>query len=386
MTEDIGHSPLGASGASRWMACGGSVELTKEMAEYDDYSVDPQYRKEGSAAHPLAAQCLANGFDAWELGGREFEGVKASELELECIQTYVDYCREATKEDDEVFIEHAVGEKEEDRPHPSFYGTVDFAVFNAERLHIVDFKYGAGVVVQPKRNKQCMYYAYGILLDIERAHEKLDRDFPVKITIVQPRTFEENPVKIWDTTAGEIFDWAWEELLPKMRNPGIAFVAGEHCRFCPAKIACPLLKGMFQVAAAANTKFVKDMNSIGLGQEWMQITPVKMYIKAIEDEAFNRLNAGVDVVGVKLVQKKAHRVWKPGAEDVLVASFGDLAMTQPELKSPAEMAKLGDTAKEKVQEWAYTPTTGYTVAAADDAKPGIKMKTAQETFANVVQP
>ncbi len=259
-------------------------------------------------------------------------------------------------------------------------------MFNSERLHIVDFKYGAGVIVPPKRNKQCMYYAYGILLDIERAHEALDRDFPVKITIVQPRTFEEDPIKIWDTTAGEIFDWAREELLPKMRDPGTALVAGEHCRFCPAKIACPLLKGMFQVAATINTKWVKEAHSVGLGQEWLQIAPVKMYIKAVEEEAYNRLNAGVDVTGVKLVNKKANRVWKPGAKEAIIKNFGDLAMTAPELKSPAQVAELGATASDMAKEWAYVPTTGYTVVAADDPKPGIKMKTAQETFASFTQP
>jgi len=387
MTQEIEHSPLGASGAARWMACGGSVELAKALSESpdEDYSVDPEWRKEGSAAHVAAAQCVAHGFDAWELGDRILEGVPATKLELECIQTYVDYCRKVAKEDDEVFVEHTIGEKVEDRPHPSFFGTVDFAVFNSERLHVVDFKYGAGIVVDVRRNKQCMYYAYGILRDIEREHGSIDPDFPVKITIVQPRTFEESPIKVWDTTAGEIFEWARDELLPKMRNPGNAYAAGEHCRFCPAKIACPLLKGMFAVAATANTKWLKDASHLTLGQEWLMIAPVKMYIKTVEEENFNRLNAGVEIPGVKLVQKKAHRVWKSGATEIFQKEFGDLAMTAPELKSPAEMSKLGKSADERVKEWAYIPTTGYTVAAASDDKPGIKMKTAQETFANVVQ-
>lgn len=384
MTE-VAHSTLGASGASRWMACGGSVELTKTLAQHDDYSVDPVYRVEGSAAHEAAARCVANGSDAWELGEETFEGVKASSLELECIQTYVDFCRSVAKEDDHVFIEHAIGEREENRPHPLFYGTVDFAAFNADRLHIVDFKYGAGVTVAPVNNKQCMYYAYGILLDIEREHTQLDRDFPVLITIVQPRTFEDNPIKNWTTTAGEIFEWAREYLLPKMNDPGTAYVAGEHCRFCPAKLICPLLKGMFQVAATVNTKWVKDANSIGLGQEWLQIAPVKMYIKALEEEVYNRLNAGAEVTGTKLVQKRAHRVWKDGALEVLTKTWGAQVLTVPELRSPSDVSKLGASASEAVKEWAYIPTTGYTVAAADDAKPGVKMKTAQETFAKFVQ-
>jgi len=380
------HSYLGASGAYRWMNCGGSIELTKVLAEQEDYSVDPAYRVEGQAAHAAAALCLAKGLDAWELGDMEFEGFPASKLELECIQTFVDFCRSEMHEDDNIYIEHAIGEKVEDRPHPAFYGTVDFAAFNTKRLSVPDFKYGAGIMVGPERNAQTMYYAYGILRDMEKAHGPIADDFPVKLTIVQPRTFEEEPIKIWETTAGEIFEWAREELLPKMRAPGVAYAAGEHCRFCPAKIACPLLKGMFAVAATVNTTWVKDAHPLTLGQEWLQIAPVKMYLKALEEEVYNRLNAGIDVVGTKLVQKNAHRVWKDGALAVMTKEFGDLAMTQPELKSPSEVEKLGEGAKAQVNEWAYKPSSGFTVAAADNKKAGVKMKTAEETFAVFVKP
>lgn len=386
MSQETQHSPLGASGAYRWMNCGGSVELAKVMETFDDYEIEPEYRVEGSAAHDLAAACIEKECDAWEILDQEFQGVPIDKIDLPAVQTYVDYCHASTQEDDKVLYEHPIGEVEDDRPHPSFYGTVDYAAFNKERLHVIDFKYGAGILVEPTRNPQCMYYAYGILRDIERKYPDFDfSEYKVKITIVQPRTFEEKSEKIWDTNAQEIMDWAREELLPKMRNLGNAYVAGEHCRFCPAKLACPLLKGMFQIAATINKDWVKGAHPVGLGQEWLMTKPVKMYIKAIETEVYGRLMQGVNVEGTKLVQQKANRVWKDEALAVMLKKYGQLAMTEPELKSPAQVEELGSAAKADVAEYAFTPATGYTVDAATSSKAGIKMKTADETFASYVK-
>ena len=48
-----GHSPLGASGAERWMECPGSTALLSQLdlGETDD----PDYRVDGTTAHAGAA-------------------------------------------------------------------------------------------------------------------------------------------------------------------------------------------------------------------------------------------------------------------------------------------------------------------------------------------
>ena len=46
---------------------------------------------------------------------------------------------------------------------PGMFGTVDAAVAEIfGRLVVIDFKYGAGVAVEPKDNTQMIYYALGI--------------------------------------------------------------------------------------------------------------------------------------------------------------------------------------------------------------------------------
>lgn len=412
---NVVHSHLGASGASRWMACTGSVTLARTLGTNDDFS-NPEYRVGGTAAHEVASLCLKTDTDAWEHGelmyslktGMLFDHpaeecdkplAPVSDLELECIQEYVDHCRairdraHALCEDEDPklacareFIEHPIGEYEAHRPHPAFYGTVDYAMLTHEWLELADFKFGAGVSVDPENNPQVMYYAYGILLDIQRTRD-IDPDFPVTIAIIQPRMWEEEPKKPWKTTAGEIIEWGRETLIPAMKlaESETKFQAGEHCRFCPAKTICPLLRGMFRVAATVNSSWLKDADPKMLAQEWQQIAPVKMYIKAVESETLGRMMLSQDLGdSIKLVHKRSDRVFKPEGIPIIKKTFGTLAFTEPELKSPAEIEKLGPDAKKLVKEWAYAPDTGLTVALASDKKPGVKVTAPAETFAHIL--
>ena len=83
---------------------------------------------------------------------------------------------------------------------------------------------------------------------------------------------------------------------------------------------------------------------------------------------------------VKLVNKKADRVWKAEAPEIFKSRFGADAMTVPELKTPAQMERIGDAAKKMVHEYAYTPQSGYTVAGIDDKRPGVTIQSVTEVF------
>jgi hypothetical protein len=69
---------------------------------------------------------------------------------------------------------------------------------------------------------------------------------------------------------------------------------------------------------------------------------------------------------------------------VFKEKFGEDAFTKPQLRSPAEMEKLGAAAKELVREYAYTPQTGLTVAREDDNRPAVKMESTQQAFGAIV--
>jgi hypothetical protein len=209
------------------------------------------------------------------------------------------------------------------------------------------------------------YYAFGVIDEMERGGAyTLRDDLEVELTIVQPRAFhQEGPIRSWSTTVGEIKLWVHTVLVPAMNNAEFdqTLDAGPWCRFCPAKLVCPLLTSLFRAACVSNPKEVINYSLESLGRSWQYARAVKFYLKALEDETYRRLNNGDTMEGMaKLVPKKANRVWKPEAAPKAKALFGEEAVTKPELKSPAELEKIGPKAKEFAKEYAYMPSTGHT--------------------------
>jgi len=369
------HSPLGASSAERWMSCPGSVALIKELTlpETDE----PEYRGLGTAAHEAGAKCLKEGLDAWELVGQKFHDFVVDVEMADAIQVYLDKVRPAMAlPDAKVYVEYSISRPE----HEKFYGTVDCGVVYQGYMEVTDYKHGQGIVVEVENNPQLLYYAFGFL----REHPDVQ---DVLLRIVQPRTFSE-PVKEWTVKADFIRKWAEEKLLPAMHlteMDGAELDAGSWCRFCPAKLVCPLMTALFGAACTANPKSVVELTNASLGRSYQYKQAVTFYMKALDEEIFRRLNTGTKVPRCKLVPKKANRVFKDGASEVFKEKFGDDAMSKPELKSPAEMAKIGPAAAELVKEYAYTPQTGLTVATDDDNRVEVKVQTTEQAFGGAIR-
>lgn len=394
------HSVLGASGAERWSHCPGSVTLLRELKlpETDD----PDYRKEGTAMHAAAEHCLREGLDTWEIVGQVYEDVAIDEPMADAIQVYVDLCRKDILAAQVSYIEFAVSSP----IHKDFYGTLDFAaiygISNLTRkpfpdpgpkpegfvqptqIVVRDLKGGEGIIVEPDDNPQLQYYAFGLI----DKHPEWDDDIPVSIEIVQPRAFHhDGPHRTWPTTVGAIREWVKSFLVPAMARVEIdgTLDAGKWCRFCPAKLVCPQVTGLFKAAATANPKELVGYSLEATALSYQQLQAVKFYIKALEEDVYHRLNKGETMDGVaKLVAKKANRVWNAGAPTLAKERFGDKVFHTPVMLSPAELEKLGPKEKAFVKEFAHQPFTGTTVAAWDDTRVGMVKRTAKETFSGVL--
>lgn len=366
------HSSLGASGMERWEKCPGSVALLQslELGESDE----PDYRTDGVTAHAGAAWCLEHGADAWEQVGCGFDGNPFTEAMVEPVQLYLDECRAYITKTSEHFIEYRIS-----RPsiHAKFFGTVDFGSIDGEWLTVVDYKNGAGIVVEVS-SPQFKYYAYGLLLD-PNAHDVKW----VRITVVQPNAFHvDGPVRHLIISADELRAWAADVLVPAMLRTEIDndLDPGSHCRFCPAKLVCPAMVSLFGAAATANPDHVVHLDDSSLGRSYQQLQAVQFYKRALEAEVFRRLNQGHEIEGCKLVRQKTDRVFKEGAEARFKAEFGKDAYVPGSFKTPAQMEKIGAHAKELVREWAYTPQRGLTVALADDNRVAVRVQSSQEAF------
>lgn len=390
------HSPLGASSAERWMNCPGSVSLLRELKLPE--SDEPDYRREGTAMHQAASHCLEYIKDTWEITGETFYDTVIDAEMAQAIQVYLDCVRPTMREDDYVkhWVEFALSHPE----HPMFYGTVDLGVLLKSRLDVTDLKGGVGIIVEPDDNPQLKYYAYLLIVKLEEKGGLPD-EFPVKLRIVQPRAFHQGGcIREWDTTVGEIKEWVKSYLMPAMARAefDLTLDPGPWCRFCAAKLVCPMLTSLFRAAAIYDPKEVVNLNGASIGRAYQFVQAVKFYIKALEEEAARRLNAGEDVPGTKLVPKKSNRVFVAKAaatddedapevpiEQALVARFGDAAWEERKMRSPAEIEKLGPKGKEFVKGHAYQPNTGETVALLDDPRPAVIKQSSSQAFGDAVK-
>lgn len=226
--SDRQHSELGASNASRWMNCPGSVHATRGVP-----STDSVYAAEGTAAHTLAQLCLTEGHDADHYIGRMLGTFEVTPVMAGFVEVYVDTCRRLMDACDIHHIEQTCSLELVDPP-TAMYGTADFIACSTRRreLHVVDLKYGKGQWVPARDNPQ-LYYALGAVLTVGQPISR------VTVTIVQPRT-KGDVVRSATLDAIELAEWSFS-LLDHARAalaPGAPVVAGDWCKFCPVRNSC----------------------------------------------------------------------------------------------------------------------------------------------------
>lgn len=354
-------------------------------------SDEPDYRTEGTAAHEGLADCLTQpAREAWEIVGDTYNGIKVDVEMADAIQVFLDVVWNARHSHGymEEWIEQSVANPEF---HPKFYGTLDhggvYWIAKELWLDIDDFKYGMGVVVEAWKNPQIMYYAYGKLCQLGKRGMHPDK---VRLRIIQPRAFHpDGPVREWVVDAASIRLWAEGTLRPGMlrtEDDDAPLWAGAHCRFCPAKIVCPVMDSLIHAAVDVDPDKVKDISTPALDASYPLIAAAKSGLKALEDETFRRLSYNEPFAHAKLVNKKANRVFKPEAKAVLLEKLGaDKVLSTPELMSPAQIESLGGIAKTLVHEYAYTPESGLTVAPMSDKRVAVKVPTEEEAFASYLE-
>lgn len=357
------HSPLGASSAERWLNCPKSYGLIKAGGYKDDGS---PHAALGTAGHKLAEICLDEGKDTWEYVGGTVEGFFVGDgedntIDANAVQVYLDFVRSLPGKH---AWEVRLGNKW--KPHPLYFGTADFVAVSGDSIDIADYKNGAGIVVDAEGNDQLRYYAIGALKE-QAPH--LPDTARVSMHIVQPRGGGA-AVKTWTITVGELRQWSREVLVPGMlraeKGEG-EFTPGEWCRFCPAILDCPK---QHQDLKTLNQADAEKMTDEELDLLYPTFETVKMFMKAAEARLMKRAMEGATFSQVKLVAKRAkERVWKEGADAILIEQLGDDAYTK-KLLSPAQAEKLSQKWKDFVKEWGFLPEgNGYNLVPA--SHPGL---------------
>lgn len=223
------HAILSASSSHRWMNCTPSARLEREFADKETEAA-----AEGTAAHALCEHKLRRALkmrsrkpvskydcdemDAYTDGYVEFVLEQLAQAKLECA-------------DPLVLIEQRL---DFSCWVPEGFGTGDCIIVADKLLHIIDFKYGQGVLVEAEENPQMMLYALGAL----RLFDSLYDITEVSMSIYQPRR---DNVSTWTISVDELNAWAENILKPKaeLAHKGEGeYLPGPWCQFCKAAVKC----------------------------------------------------------------------------------------------------------------------------------------------------
>lgn len=251
---------------------------------------------------------------------------------------------------------------------PNMWGTCDTLIcLMGRRLTVIDYKHGQGVAVEVEANEQLMYYAVG-------AAHRIGWDFEeARLGIVQPRCpHPDGPERWWHCSKADLR--AFAERLAAGADatdaPDAPLHAGAHCRFCAAASAgCrEFADEVFRQAQLDFGEVPGDGDTVDAivvahpgrtPEEWLaaavpeglsggelalrlQVLPLlNAFVKRTREMALRELAAGRTVPGFKLVAGKVHRVWRPGAqEDLLALGFSEADLYHPrEARSPSDVEK-----------------------------------------------
>lgn len=399
-TDERAHAVFSASGSSRWSNCPGSISLSEDAPPQRE-SV---YALEGTEAHSCLEFLLKN--------RSNFPGAMLM----------------AKKKYPADMLEHGkeaalyIMERSERMPDADFlcesrvdaspftcadqFGTLDAAIVQEfGRLVVIDYKYGAGVAVDPegydgRGNSQLVYYALGISYAYEHNFSE------VELVVIQPRAYHPsgNTTRSFVMSMDALLEWedtfldgvlfAQSAALHKGTNAFNAFLkAGDWCRFCPAATICPILKD--EALRDAQIAF-SDSHGIDSMPEpkLIQIPDLGVILDAcdrldswiarVREHAFHVLNRGEEVRGFKLVQKKSTRRWRDEQEVANEARslLGDAAFSAPKLLSPAQLGKLLSTrsnGRKWIERRTSSVSSGVTIVREDDKRLAVNRSTAAFT-------
>ena len=369
------HSRYAASAASRWLACPGSVLLVTKSPE----QAESKYAKEGTLAHACLEAMLVSQASSIEKIEKAWGHIYPKEMIGHCWSAYREIL--SRKKPSAQLIcegEVSLGHIEDD-----MFGTLDAALVEERRgdLTVIDFKYGAGHMVEVEQNPQLAFYGLALAHQFGYIHSR------VRLVIIQPRSPDEETIKEVSYEIKAFRDY-WQKRFSQgvrkaKQNPN-EYHAGDHCRWCPAQTICPELsqKSLEQ----AQIEFTVENSQITsvipykpnhlehaktLGNLLNACDKLETWISAVKALAHETLEKGQTIEGWKLVQKRATRKWKDEAlaADEAEMLFGEDAFTKPSLLSPAQLEKLD---KDFVKNHSEAVSSGLTMVPDSDKRQAVK--------------
>jgi Protein of unknown function (DUF2800) len=319
------HSKFGGSVAARVLRCPASVGLVEKVPAY--LRKVSTYAERGTALHTAMALLIDNARSLEGLVGEIISGYTITrddvENALRPAYAYVDALLDA--DGAEFYLEQRVTFP----TIPGAFGTVDLLVRSGSTVHVLDFKFGAGVRVlalypdgdEDVLNPQITFYGAAARHSLPKFFAGVDE---IVLTILQPMSIELDAEMVSSVTVTPaeldafiaIYRVACEEALA----PAPRLQPGAHCRFCPARPICPahtaplLDFGQFAMPTPPRlgifaTPAAKEAYLQVLADGLQLFDAIKDLHTALHDQAKRALEEGDCVPGYALSAGRAERRW-----------------------------------------------------------------------------
>lgn len=317
---------LNPSSADRWTTCTASPTfIFKNWDRLPPH--DTFYNQEGTSAHEVGAAFLQDRKPD-ETDKEKCPIPVNAEMRMHGWD-YAEYVQGLREPGSTLLVEHKF---------PLFYmegrnAIVDAAVLNPDNIHIVDFKYGEGIIVDPVKNLQESIYAIGLKVNRKMA---LGDDFPTTLHIYQPRGRDASePFRIWETTWGELrltMLYLVEKAKVAQLPDGESYAGSSKvfapsdkaCQWCPAKGFCEarqkFLTQDIEAIAVIDEKPLRLPSPDTIGVEQMAAVlkhgkNIEKWLGDVADYALSWIKGGGKIPGYKLVLSRGgNRYWSNSAE------------------------------------------------------------------------
>ena len=294
------HALLSPSSAHMWLNCPPSAKLS---AQFED--AGSEYAQQGTDAHSLCQYKVEKAL------GRE---VKDPTEDL----TFYDAEMEGCAEDYAAFVAETISKVKETCPDPVVlieqrldfsqyvpggYGFGDCIIIADGTMHVIDFKYGLGVLVSAEANPQMMCYSLGALMLLDGLYD-IDT---VSMTIFQPRR---DNVSTYTISREALLCWAEETLEPtaKLAADGKGeFKAGDHCRFCKAKAVCRKRAEYNLELAKYDFEMPATLDDVEIAAILTQVDELVSWAGDLKDYALQQALSGKHYDGFKVVAGRSTR-------------------------------------------------------------------------------
>ena len=374
------HAVLSASGAHRWLNCLPSARLELEFVNNESSAA-----AEGTAAHALCEHKLKK---ALHMRSKRPVSVYNSDEMEEHSDAYVEFVMEQLElakqscTDPLILIEQRL---DFSCYVPQGFGTGDCIIIADKKLHIIDFKYGMGVLVDAVDNPQMKLYALGAL----EIYDSLYDIEEVSMTIFQPR--REN-VSTWTIRVEDLKAWAEKELKPKAKkayNGEGEYLPGEWCTFCRAAVKCRARAEEKLKLAQSEFKLPPLLTDSEIEEILSKLSDLTKWANEIIAYATDAaVNHGKEWHGFKIVEGRSVRKYKDEDAVAKVAKAnGYKDIFRQSLITLTEMERLmGKSKFEKILgDLIYKPPGKPTLVPLSDKRPAMNVSNAKNEFNEITE-